>query len=1251
MASIHFDITGDNKQVLQSLKQTMDAITQLENKTTSADKNVGKGFSKMGKTISSELAGMATRFLGVTAAIGAFVGAIRKAYQVNKDFERKNSELASVLGTTRQGIKELSDSAQSLGRTTEFTSTEVTELQIALSRLGFQKGQILEMQGTVLKFAAAVNTDLGRAANFAGAALRGFGLEATDTAHLLDVMAAATTKSALDFSKLETSMSIVAPIAHAFGLSAEDTVTLLGALSNAGFDASSAATATRNILLNLADANGKLAKGLGHTARTFPEIIEALKECKAKGMDLNSTLEMTDRRSVSAFNALISGAASADELREALGKVDGTLNDMYKTMTDNVAGGIKQVQSAWEGLLLTMQNSTGPIANMLKSFARGLNVITDLIQGVSMKDIRNQQRGEALLGENYTYEQLEQMLKELDSRLDDENYKYKNQYNGKELPLGSQMAKRKADEKLRDAVSYALAKKRGERFMAKLESDFAKLDSDENGTTTQNPNNSLSEDEKKALKKKAEERKKLEKQLNDELDSMLLDNEQARLGLYQDGTKKEIEQIRVNYEKRKNEVKKLEDKWREDNGKAGRKDLNARGLTTEQAAAIDTASGLNEASRQKAINEVARKNREEYLKEYGTYEEKKLAINEEYVKKVLATEDEYERMSLAKKRDQDLDALRKQYDTSYNLIFADAGRLSDNLLVKAIKATQKEIEKATSEGKIQELESLYARLREQMEVQSSRNDEWGFVGLGSAFRDIEKAKEAYEKAVESGSQEDVIKAASEYEQAISKVEKKAEQIQTIFSEIGSIMEDIGGTIGEIGSSLGSLSGAAKSIMDAIESYETGSHNPGESIASIATAAIEIGGMLAKSINSNNEAQKEWNRTIDESAHKLAMLNLEALDYKQQNIFGVESPYKKAIDGALQYGEAMKNLVEQTRKLSDGKVQTKTKKAIDWSNVAKGAATGAAAGAVAGGGAFSWLTTGIGAAVGAVVGAFSTKTVPVFESLAQKYGKIVNDDFTLNPQILADYNKLDDDTKQLVDNWKEIKAKAEEAQQQMKDTFTSLSGDIGGQLSDSLVNAFTDGRLDSAIDGFHDKLGGTIEDIVEQMVFSNVFSEMFDNLEKEMNASFGSDGDRNIVDDLIRFEEAYQSGLEEYGRQMADAKEYLSSQGYDAWNRGSDNETSSSRGFAAMSQETGNELNGRFTAIQISNETIAQNSLAQTGYLLTIKDLVAGGSSVLADIRNMHAIEASYLEDIARQTKPIPVMVDTLDKIQRNTANL
>lgn len=331
--------------------------------------------------VKSHFAGLVTKAAALTAAFAAIGRGIAEIVKNVATFERANSELAAVLGTNLKGIEQLSESAKRLGRTSEYTASEVTQLQVALARLGFDTGQIEAMQGSVLKFAQAMGTDLGSAAEFTGSALRAFGLTANDTQDLLDVMSASTSKSALNFSKLQTSISIVAPIAKTFGLNVQETTAFLGALANQGFDASSAATALRNILLNLADSNGKLAKGIGHTARTFPEIIQAFKELKERGIDVGEILEMTDRRSASAAAALIDSASSINELKKSLDGAQGSIDTMSETMTDNLIGSVKSLQSAWEGLTLAFEGSKGPMKWIVDRLTDILNRMTDILEG------------------------------------------------------------------------------------------------------------------------------------------------------------------------------------------------------------------------------------------------------------------------------------------------------------------------------------------------------------------------------------------------------------------------------------------------------------------------------------------------------------------------------------------------------------------------------------------------------------------------------------------------------------------------------------------------------------------------------------------------------------------------------------------------------------------------------------------------------------------------------------------------------
>lgn len=292
-------------------------------------------------------------FMGLGMVLATqIIGQFSKLKDIIIDFERANSKLASVLGTNIDGIAKLTDQAKYLGRTTTATASEVTGLQTELAKLGFSQEIIEKMTPATLKFAKAVDTDLSSAAAFAGAALRMFNKDASDAEELMATFAVATTRSALDFHKLEASLATVGPVANAFGFSVEETTALLGILANAGFDASSAATATRNIILNLCDANGELAQALGQPVTNLDELVAGLNKLNSEGVDLAKALELTDKRSVAAFSSFLQGSDSLLELRDAITGATDDFNQMSETMADNAFGASKGFESAVEGLVL-----------------------------------------------------------------------------------------------------------------------------------------------------------------------------------------------------------------------------------------------------------------------------------------------------------------------------------------------------------------------------------------------------------------------------------------------------------------------------------------------------------------------------------------------------------------------------------------------------------------------------------------------------------------------------------------------------------------------------------------------------------------------------------------------------------------------------------------------------------------------------------------------------------------------------------
>ena len=320
-----------------------------------------------------------TALTGTIGLIMTFVRYLTGSARTMREFEQANANLSTILGVTREEMKALTDSALMLGRTTKYTASQVVQLQTELAKLGFGQGSIMAMQKPILQFSTAVGANLADAAAVAGSTLRAFNLTSKDTDDVLATLAVATNKSALSFDRIQQSIGTVFPVANAFGLSVKDTTALLGSLANAGFDASSAATATRNIILKLADANGKLAKAMGGPAKTFDEIIDGLITLRNAGTDLNEALELTDRRSVAAFSAFISGADSTRELRKELENVDDVLRKIVEERENTVTGATDRMKSAWEGLTLAFQDSNGAIKDTIEWLTKLIGKTQELL--------------------------------------------------------------------------------------------------------------------------------------------------------------------------------------------------------------------------------------------------------------------------------------------------------------------------------------------------------------------------------------------------------------------------------------------------------------------------------------------------------------------------------------------------------------------------------------------------------------------------------------------------------------------------------------------------------------------------------------------------------------------------------------------------------------------------------------------------------------------------------------------------------
>ena len=311
------------------------------------------------------------RLLG---GFGIFIGGytiyrtISGLIDIFSNFQQANANLAAIMGITVQKNIALSNSAKQLGLTTSKTATEVVGLQIELAKLGFTQEQILNMSRAIVQGSVALDASLDRTALLTGAMTRtfqNFSKTGSDTQHIMDVMALAANDTALDFKKLETGLPIVGGAANAVGLSFEKTVALLGALSNAGIDASMSATALRNILID--------SRRKGHT---YDQVLGNI----ARHVDtLTPAFDKFGRRTAVSAQILVQNLKAVQTESERLTKVQSGYVDLIANKRlDTYIGSVTLLKAAYQGLVLSIEDGTNGYSKFLTNLnktARALLLI------------------------------------------------------------------------------------------------------------------------------------------------------------------------------------------------------------------------------------------------------------------------------------------------------------------------------------------------------------------------------------------------------------------------------------------------------------------------------------------------------------------------------------------------------------------------------------------------------------------------------------------------------------------------------------------------------------------------------------------------------------------------------------------------------------------------------------------------------------------------------------------------------------
>lgn len=379
----------------EKVKYTYELIDDISSKLKKINKNLRENdteFKKSGKGakgFGSSLTAALPAIVGTTAALYATKKALDFTVGSVFKFSGASAKLKAIVKPTTEQFKALEKAALDYGATTAFTASQVMDAYTEQAKLGQTVNEILASGSAVLDLAAMSQIGLAEAATISTQTLNQFGLEADQTNKVVDVMAKSFTSSALDANKFAEAMKYAGTIGAESGNSIEDVTAALGALADRAIDSSQAGTATRRVMLQLADSNSKASKAIAATGKKADTFVEKLKVLKSLNLDLTDTTDMFGLLSSTAATVLIGAADDVAVLSDELQKADGSAKQMADTMLNSLPGALVKMKSALEGLALTTRDVLAP------ALTKVITEVTELAQAwkylLSQKDVKKQE--------------------------------------------------------------------------------------------------------------------------------------------------------------------------------------------------------------------------------------------------------------------------------------------------------------------------------------------------------------------------------------------------------------------------------------------------------------------------------------------------------------------------------------------------------------------------------------------------------------------------------------------------------------------------------------------------------------------------------------------------------------------------------------------------------------------------------------------------------------------------------------------
>lgn len=715
---------------------------------------------------------------------------------------------------------------------------------------------------------------------------------------------------------------------------------------------------------------------------------------------------------------------------------------------------------------------------------------------------------------------------------------------------------------------------------------------------------------KELRKKNASERIRLDTDLENQV-------EQARINAMADGIDKEMAQRELNnkielqaIERDKQEyIRKVTEAQRqifeaEENAKAA-KDKNYKKKTFDPSSvSVDTSmfDRMSEYTKQKQSNETA-----DYynniLTKYQDYTTKRLSVEKKYQSDLEKLEaaggTEAQKAELSYQRDEALNAIDKEFamrEVSFQTWANSITNMSLDKLERLLIEAEQELARMENEGGVSGNELAVQRAK----VTATKNQIANIKSKESTSPDKRSIKEW-----------------QELYKTLSKVEREFEELgDTIGSTVGEIISAAGsissstlqmidGIVTLANSSSTAMSGTAEAASTAIQNVEKASV-----ILSIVGAALQVATKIAGLFKQESSYEKyEESREVYESYIDILDQVIDKQLELADSLAGenAQAAYDKAIELTKKQADAARALGAQYYKSRESGKKSKGRQ--DFNDMS-------AAG-------WQQAADALGMSTQELIDMMSKNMTNIFNLPAEQLEKLMEE----APLFIA---QLDSEAQEYIRQIVEAENNIKETAAREMENATGIS-----------FESFSDDILESLYDvekGAED----IADDIAEYMRKALIKAMYVKQYEPEMRKWYEMWAEATGDGEIDPEEQAALDNLKNSIIQGAEAgAAAINAQ----FGTGSTTEQESTvGGFETMSQDAASELNGRFTALQLSGEEIKNQMISAVISLNSLLSVSTNSNSILNNILNQHAITNSYLEDIAKYTKLILGFGDKFDRM-------